>query len=144
MTDVQSTLPPSQQKGERPSKRAIALLLKQAELHAEDGRMMLDVSRFPLAGCAAYMAMLAATRAQLMSAGEPTAGDFNAILERVTLLMGDAYGLARDLARTHRVIERIDDGDMEELCDAHVRPLVAAAERFVDVVKSRTVRGGEH
>lgn len=143
MTDVHSTLP-SSQKGERPSKRAIALLLKQAELHAEDGRMMLDVSRYPLAGCAAYMAMLAAARAQLMAAGESTIGDFNAILERITLLMGDAFGLARDLARTHRVIERIDDGVMDELCDAHVRPLVAAAERFVEVVKGRTQRNGEH
>jgi hypothetical protein len=70
-------------------------------------------------------------------------GDFSAVLERITLLMGAAFGLARDLARTHRAIERIDDGDMEELCDAHVRPLVAAAERFVEVVKGRTLRG-EH
>jgi hypothetical protein len=142
MADIHSSLPSHhKEKGERPSKRAIALLLKQAELHAEDGRMMLDVSRFPLAGCAAYMAMLAAARAQLAAAAEPTGGDFSAVLERITLLMGDAYGLARDLARTHRVIEQIDDGAMEEVCDAHVRPLVAAAERFVEVVKSRTLRG---
>ena len=40
MTDIHSTLP-SSQKGERPSKRAIALLVKQAELHAEDMRSFL-------------------------------------------------------------------------------------------------------
>jgi hypothetical protein len=144
MADIHTSLPSQAHKGERTSKRTIVHFLKQAELHAEDGRTMLDVARYALAGCAAYMAMLAAARAQLAAAGEPSGGDFNAVLERITLLMGDSYGLARDLARTHRVIERIDDGDMEEVCDAHVRPLVAAAERFVEVVKSRALPRGEH
>ena len=49
-------------RGERPSKRAVAQLVKQSELHAEDARTMLEVQRHPLAACAAYMAMCAALK----------------------------------------------------------------------------------
>lgn len=102
---------------------------------------MLDVQRYGLAGCAAYMGMLAAARGLLMYAGEGVGDKFEATLERITLLIGDDHGLARDLARGHRTVEQIDDGEGDALDDAHVRPLVAAAERFVEVVKTKVTRG---
>lgn len=143
MADIHSSVTPLSQKGERPSKRAVAYLVKQAELHAEDARTMLEVQRHPLAACAAYLAMCTAARTQLAAAGEGSGGDFSSVLERITLLMGDSYGFARDLARAHRAIEQVDDGDLDALSDPHVRPLVESAERFVEVVKQRTLGRGE-
>ncbi|MGE0045763.1 MAG: hypothetical protein AB7J28_06880 [Hyphomonadaceae bacterium] len=141
MADIHSSLTPRSGNGERPSKRLVAQLLRQAELHAEDGRTMLEVQRHGLAGCAAYMAMLASARALLAYAGEQGGDKFELTLERLTLLVGDDHGLARDLARGHRTIEQVDDGEGDALDDAHVRPLVSAAERFVDVVKAKVARG---
>jgi hypothetical protein len=138
MADVHSTFAPRSANGERPSKRVVAHLVKQAELHAEDARTMLEVQRHALAACAGYLALCAAARAQLTAAGEYAGGDFNSVLERITMLMGDSYNFARDLARAHRAMEQVDDGELEELSDAHVRPLVDSAARLVDIVKQRT------
>lgn len=121
----------------------MAQLIKQAELHAEDARTMLDVQRSALAACGAYLAMTTAARAQLAAAGESSGGDFNALLERITLLLGDGYGLAKDLARAHRAFEQVDDGELEALTPVLVKPLVDSAERFVDVVRQRTIGRGE-
>ncbi|MBI1185911.1 MAG: hypothetical protein GC206_00975 [Alphaproteobacteria bacterium] len=144
MADIHSSIASRSSRSERPSKRAVAHLVKQAELHAEDARTMLDVQRFALAACASYLALCAAARTQLAAAGESSAGDFSDVLERITLLMGDSYGFAKDLARAHRAIEQVDDGELDALSDAHVRPLVDSAERLVDIVRQRTLgRNGE-
>jgi uncharacterized protein (UPF0332 family) len=139
MSELHSVISPRSVNGERPSKRVVAHFVKQAELHAEDARTMLEVQRYALAACAAYLSLCAAARAQLAAAGDPSSGDFNAVIERITLLMGDSYNFARDLARAHRAIEQVDDGELDALSESHVRPLAESAARLVDVVRQRTM-----